>query len=164
MQRISVAHFVAITICIWVASCAAGPHAFGRLAMDFSSLLAVPPPLYDNAWLQERLVGRCHQAIVRAARPYGLVQLETWGAGTARIRRQQAVSPVFVEAVYWRRGGPESRSALIRCQVNQRGRVVSLVQGSLRAPEAPSLPLFSGGAGEVFPSSMGRTSGAKIPP
>ena len=124
MQRISGANvFALVLVGFCVASCAALPRALDRLSSDFSSLMSVALPAHSTSLLQDQIVSRCHEAVIEATKPYGVLQVETWSAGKARIRRTRATAPIFVEAVYLRRGGPETRIALIRCRVNQEGTV-----------------------------------------
>ena len=71
----------------------------------------------------QEFVRKCHEAIVRAAEPYGLTR-----AATSRIGIDRTVGPVWVTTVYRRQGGAETRGALVDCHFNRSGAVVALTE------------------------------------
>ena len=74
-----------------------------------------------------QLLHRCREALGKSARPYGLLQLAARSAGPAWTESAYAIAPLFVTVVYVREGGPERRSALVRCRVDKAGHVVELI-------------------------------------
>ena len=74
----------------------------------------------------QALLDRCREALVRSAKPYGLTQLSARSAGPARVATTGAIASIFVAAVYARQGGPETRTALVFCRVDESGHVVAL--------------------------------------
>ena len=88
------------------------------------------PPATDSVRVAGRALDReqafarrCHEALVKAAEPYGLTK-----AVTSRLEGGGTLGPIWVTASYRRRGGPESRTALIDCHVDARGEVVALTE------------------------------------
>ena len=74
---------------------------------------------------EQEFARRCHEALVKAAEPYGLTK-----AVMSRREGGGTFGPFWVTASYRRRGGPESRTALIDCHVDARGAVVALTEHS----------------------------------
>jgi hypothetical protein len=71
----------------------------------------------------QEFVRKCHDALVGAAEPYGLTK-----AVSSPARVDDIVGPVWVTTVYQRRGGPETRSAVVDCHLDMSGSVVAFTQ------------------------------------
>lgn len=73
------------------------------------------------------VVQACRNAIIRAARPFGVVQVDAVSAGEVRrgARGVQA-APVAVRIIYARQGGHEVRQSRVTCNLNSRGTVIAL--------------------------------------
>ena len=66
---------------------------------------------------------KCHEALVRAAEPYGLTK-----AFTSHLGRGASAGPIWATTVYRRQGGPERRTALIDCRLDDRGEVAAFAE------------------------------------
>ena len=72
----------------------------------------------------QQVIQSCHEALVRAAEPFGLTL-----AATSPFRQGSTIWPIWVTAVYRRQGGPEKRTALIDCHLQEGRGVVALAAG-----------------------------------
>jgi hypothetical protein len=72
----------------------------------------------------QQVVQSCHEALVRSAEPYGLML-----AATSPVGQGATIWPIWVTAVYRRQGGPEKRTALIDCHLQEGRGVVALTAG-----------------------------------
>jgi hypothetical protein len=104
------------------------------LACALCAALAIgptPPPESDP--ISAELTAKCHDAVLKAAEPYGLVRAAFSSLGAIRPSHDGVVAPIFVTAVYLRRGSEEKRQALIECRLDDAGNVIALI-----APHSPS--------------------------
>ena len=101
-----------------LASCA----AVARPPSDGTALDETAPGAITGSLLaarSEAILRRCHEALVNAAMPYGLLK------GTiSSFEGDGTVAPVLATIVYRRQGGPETRAALVNCHLNPDGEVV----------------------------------------
>jgi hypothetical protein len=79
----------------------------------------------DPAWTE--LIGKCHDAVLKVARPHGAVRVAFSDLGTPRAGGNDAIAAIFVTAVYLRQGGAEVRRASVECHLNDKGDVIALL-------------------------------------
>jgi len=72
------------------------------------------------------LIGKCHDAVLQAAKPYGAARVAFSTAGERKTEADDVTAPIMVTAVYLRQGGPESRRAVVECRLNEAGDVIAL--------------------------------------
>jgi hypothetical protein len=78
------------------------------------------------------LARKCHDALVRAAEPYGLTKALTSDVGSGA-----SAGPIWVTTVYRRQGGLERRTALVHCRLDDRGEVAALAEPDGHASPLP---------------------------
>jgi hypothetical protein len=101
------------------ASCAVRPIAWED---DPPAVASGRPPEIAAGDAQE-LARKCHEALVRAAEPYGLTKAFTSHAG-----RGAPSGSIWATTVYRRQGGPERRTALIGCRLDDNGEVAAFAE------------------------------------
>jgi hypothetical protein len=74
----------------------------------------------------DAVVRVCVQAIVTAAKPYGVVRVDAASSGPLRARRRGAVASLEVRVEYARQGGIEVRQSQVSCSLDAAGGVVGL--------------------------------------
>jgi hypothetical protein len=99
-----------------LASCAEVARPPNGAALDETSLGGV------TGSLQDATLRRCHEALVKAAAPYGLLK------GTISSFEGDERVPLLATVVYRRQGGPETRTALVNCHLNPDGEVVGFTE------------------------------------
>jgi len=72
------------------------------------------------------LIGKCHDAVLKAAKPYGAARVAFSYAGPPPTT-DEAIGPIVVTAIYLRQGGEEVRRASIRCRLDDMGYVIALM-------------------------------------
>jgi hypothetical protein len=72
------------------------------------------------------IVRKCRRAVVAAALPYGVAQVDAIGAGPLMPIRNGYVAPIAFSIVYARGGARESRRATIECFLDTARRVTSV--------------------------------------
>jgi hypothetical protein len=85
-----------------------------------------PATLPDGDAASAELTGKCHEAVLKAAEPYGLARAAFSSLSAVRASHDGAIAPIFVTAVYRRRGGEETRQAVIECRLDDAGNVIAL--------------------------------------
>ena len=100
------------------ASCASIPFGLEAPSGRGGITPSVTGTLDDN---DAGSVRKCHEAIVTAGEPYGLIKAATSGLGV-----HNTIRPIWVTTIYGRQRGPERRTALIDCHLNESGSVVAL--------------------------------------
>ena len=99
-------------VTLLLARCASVPHEPGATGT------------LDRHQASQEVVQSCHEALVRSAEPYGLTL-----AATSPVGQGATIWPLWVTTVYRRQGGPEKRTALINCHVEDGRAVVALTNG-----------------------------------
>jgi hypothetical protein len=98
----------------------------------------------DSDTISAELTSKCHDAVLRAAEPYGLVRAAFSRLGAIRASDEGAIAPILVTAVYLRRSGEETRRALIECRLDDAGNVIALIapgaQGAVELPPSERAP------------------------
>jgi hypothetical protein len=80
--------------------------------------------LQSDALVFDETIWRCRQAIIAAAKPYGVVDVAFWSVGSLPSAYGGPAVSTVVTAVYRRRGGLERRTAAIECRFSEKGVVV----------------------------------------
>jgi hypothetical protein len=106
-------------VALSAAGCAGIPHVIEAFAVESFGYLH--PRTLDSNGGGSNLGRKCHEALVKAALPYGLIE-----AATAAERVDRTRGKIRVTMAYLRQGGPEIRTALIGCDLDRRGRVMAL--------------------------------------
>jgi hypothetical protein len=119
VYRLLASAFVALI----AAGCASIPYELDELFWRDAFGAGVTGTLDGTGIKSQDLARKCHDALVRAAEPYGLTK-----ATTSRIGVDGTFGPVWVTTVYRRQGGPETRRALVDCHFNMSGAVVALTE------------------------------------
>lgn len=71
------------------------------------------------------VVQNCRQAVAAAAIPYGVVRVDAASAGPMQRRTGSYSAPVEFSVVYARKGGLQTRRAVVSCRLNLAGRVLA---------------------------------------
>ncbi len=95
---------------------------WGSTRAEFSS--AVTGSVQSDAHVFEEAIWRCRQAILSAAKPYGVVDVAFWSVGSLPSAYGGPAVSTVVTAVYRRQGGLERRTAAIECRFGEKGVVV----------------------------------------
>jgi hypothetical protein len=95
----------------------------GPVSGTREDLRAFRKPLKPRPGTPLQVVRNCREAIVAAALPYGVVRVDAASAGAMQSGRSGYMAPVEFRVVYARKGGLETRQAVVGCRLDTAGRV-----------------------------------------
>jgi hypothetical protein len=107
-------------VALALSSCAEIPGSSIGAALDDTPPVAVAGSMPDVR--DEAVLRKCHDALVKVAAPYGLRK------GTISSFETDGSVALLATVVYRRRGGPETRTALVDCHLNPDGDVVGFTE------------------------------------
>lgn len=126
MLRISGGWRVIASACLVsvVAGCA-GPCILSRVhrATDVAETGAIR----TTDLVYEEAIRGCRETILKALKPYGVIQVAFWSVGALSNTYDRAPISTLVTAVYLRQGGSESRTGSVECRFNENGAVIRLL-------------------------------------
>jgi hypothetical protein len=107
-----------VTLPAWDGAAKSVPDPFAT-----GSVAAVPDA---RAPMPLKVVQKCRRAIVAAAIPYGVAQVDAAGAGPLMAVRTGYVAPIEFTIVYAKGSARETREATVACLLDEAGRVTGV--------------------------------------
>jgi hypothetical protein len=124
MRRISCGkRFPALAILGLCQTGCASPH-WAATQVDDSSYLASTASLQSNGVVFGEAIRKCREAVLKAVKPYGVVDIAFWGVEAVPAGYGGPVVSTGVRAVFQHLGGLEAPGAAVGCHFGEKGAVI----------------------------------------
>ena len=124
MRRISCGkRFPALAILGLCQTGCASPQ-WAATQVDDISHLASTASLQSNGVVFGEAIRKCREAVLKAAKPYGVVDIAFWGVEAVPASYAGPVVSTGVTAVYQHQGGLEAPGAAVGCHFGEKGGVI----------------------------------------
>jgi hypothetical protein len=89
-----------------------------------SSYLASTASLQSDGLVFGEAIRRCREAVLKAGKPYGVVDIAFWGVEAVPAGYGGPVVSTGLTAVFQRQGDPDARGVAVGCHFGEKGTVI----------------------------------------